>query len=78
MSNIPPPTFYELVFTEPTNNHVGRDVYRTALRHPKAFWLETGETVESFNELLEFIRPALHADEREDLEERRRSKEDSG
>ena len=36
--------------------HEGRDVFfQTVQQYPRTFWLETGEIIESFNMLLEFL-----------------------
>jgi hypothetical protein len=51
------------MITEHSEGFNGRNVYATVHQQPKFFWLETGETVASFNALLEFIRPNLEGGE---------------
>lgn len=51
------PRFEELMFRQENGPYFGTDIYGRLCTHPMTFWSMTGETIESFNHIVEDIRP---------------------
>ena len=55
----PLPRFEELIVRQPNGQYHGRDIFGHLSTHEMDFWAMTGETVESFQEMAEDIRPLV-------------------